>query len=212
MNSGTPAVKRPGRPLSFDRDQALHAAMLQFWRTGYETTSVSDLTSAMGITTPSLYAAFGDKEGLFLECLRHYTVPDGVPASEMIRKAPSARHAARHLLEVSAHWFTQPGNPAGCLVASAASSGSTSAGPVRTALKNVRQDVEVALRKRVQQDIRSGHLPPTANARALAAMTVALIQGMSTLARDGASRKHLLSIIEPVMTAWPGKDQVQPAS
>ena len=201
-----PAAKRLGRPLSFDRDKALHAATLQFWRTGYETTSVSDLTHAMGITAPSLYTAFGDKESLFLECLAKYANPGPKTTPVLIAEAPSARHAAQQLLEVSARWFTQRDAPAGCLVASAASSGSAQSERVRAALKNVRQANQTALRKRAERDIREGRLPKTANAQALAAMTMALIQGMSTLARDGAGQKVLLNLARTAMAAWPSAD------
>jgi AcrR family transcriptional regulator len=197
------SAKRPGRPLSFDRDQALHQAMLQFWRTGYETTSVSDLTAAMGITAPSLYAAFGDKESLFLECVEKYTNPGPKPAAVLIAEAPSARQAAQDLLEFSARWFTQPNAPAGCMVASAAASGSKDASKVRAALRTVRQTTQKALQKRAERDIREGLLPETANAQTLSAMTVALIQGLSTLARDGADRKILLEVASTAMKAWP---------
>ncbi len=177
--------------------------MLQFWRTGYETTSVADLTSKMGITAPSLYTAFGDKEKLFLECVERYSNPGPKTTSTLIAEAPSARHAAQQLLELSAHWFTQPNMPAGCLVASAAASGSDSSRRVRAALRKVRQTTQDALQKRAEQDICEGHLPPTASAGALAAMTIAIVQGMSTLARDGANTARLLELAQTAMAAWP---------
>ena len=195
-------AKRPGRPLSFDRDKVLEMAMLRFWRTGFETTSVADLTEAMGVTAPSLYAAFGNKENLFLECLRRYATPGPKRTSELICEAPSAREAAHELLQTSALWFTQPGSPAGCMIASAASSGSDASRQVRAALKKVRKEIETALQRRIEVDIRSGKLPTSADAHALATMTVALIQGMSTLARDGASRTDLLALVRAAMPAW----------
>ncbi len=199
----THIAKRPGRPLSFDREKALHAAMVLFWRSGYETTSVADLTEAMGITAPSLYTAFQDKETLFLECLQRYTDPAGYTDLPLMPEPASSREAAQMLLEFSARWFTQANAPAGCLVASAASSGSSSSERVRAALKKVRKDSQRTLRKKVEQDIRSGSLPETTNARALASMTIAVVQGMSTLARDGASRSSLLDLVTVVMAAWP---------
>ena len=197
------ALVRRGRPLSFSREQALHAAMLQFWRTGYETTSVSDLTTAMGITAPSLYTAFGDKETLFLECVEKYTNPGPKSVPTLIAEASSARQAAQELLESSARWFTQPNAPPGCLVASAAPSGSENSSKVRASLKKVRQANQKALQKRVERDIREGLLPKTANAQALSAMAMAIIQGMSTLARDGADRATLLEVVATAMHAWP---------
>ena len=198
-----PAAKRLGRPLSFDRDKALHAALLQFWRTGYETTSVAELTHVMGITAPSLYTAFGDKESLFLECLERYANPGPKTTPELIAEARSARQAAQQLLELSARWFTQQDAPAGCLLASAASSGSVDSQRVRAALKNIRDANQQALKKRAEQDIREGRLPRTTNTQALASMTMAIVQGMSTLARDGAGQKVLLDLARTAMTAWP---------
>ena len=204
MEAPQPAApKRPGRPRSFDRDKALQAAMLQFWRTGYETTSVADLTQAMAITAPSLYMAFGDKESLFLECLEKYANPGPKSTPQLIAEAPSARQAAQDLLDISARWFTQPHAPAGCLIASAASSGSVDSERVRAALKNIRITNQKALQKRAERDIREGHLPTTANPRALAAMTMAIVQGMSTLARDGANQKTLLEVAQTAMAGWP---------
>ena len=196
-------VRRPGRPLSFDRDKALHAAMLLFWRTGYETTSIAELTQAMGITAPSLYTAFHDKESLFLECLERYVTPSEYKDSTFMSEPASAREAAQALLQFSARWFTQPDAPAGCLVASAASSGSAASKRVRTALEKVRRGTQKALQKRVEQDIRTGNLPKATNARALASMIMAIVQGMSTLARDGASRTSLLELVTAAMAAWP---------
>jgi AcrR family transcriptional regulator len=198
-----PVAKRLGRPLSFDRDKALNAALRQFWQTGYETTSVAELTHAMGITAPSLYTAFGDKESLFLECLEKYANPGPKTTAELIAETPSARQAAQQLLELSARWFTQKDAPAGCLVASAASSGSVDSQRVRAALKNIRDANQQALKKRAEQDIREGRLPRTTNTQALASMTMAIVQGMSTLARDGAGQKVLLDLARTAMTAWP---------
>jgi AcrR family transcriptional regulator len=196
-------ARRPGRPLSFDRDKALDAAMRLFWRTGYETTSVADLTQAMGITAPSLYTAFHDKETLFLECLRKYTDPAGYKDAALIAETASAREAAQTLLEFSARWFTQPDAPPGCLVASAASTGSASSERVRAAVADVRKATQAALQRRVEEDVQTGKLPETANARALSSLTVAVIQGMSTLARDGASQSSLLELVSTTMAAWP---------
>ncbi len=204
METLEPSVaKRLGRPLSFDRDKALNAALLQFWQTGYETTSVAELTRAMGITAPSLYTAFGDKESLFLECLERYANPGPKTTPELIAEARSARQAAQQLLELSARWFTRQDFPAGCLVASAASSGSVNSQRVRAALKKIRDVNRKALQRRAERDIREGHLPRTANAQALASMTMALVQGMSTLARDGVGQKALLDLARTAMRAWP---------
>ena len=177
--------------------------MRQFWDTGYETTSVADLTAAMGITAPSLYTAFGDKESLFLECVERYIKPGPKTALEFIAEAASARQAAQSLLEFAADWFTQPNAPAGCLVATAAASGSESSERVRRVLREIRESTRIALQRRVERDVHEGQLGPNTDAQALASMTVAVMQGMSTLARDGAERTVLHAVAQASMAAWP---------
>lgn len=191
-----------GRPLSFDRDHALRQAMLAFWRHGYETTSVADLTAAMGITPPSLYAAFGDKKGLFLEAVRLYA-GDPQDTERAIAAAPSAREAARALLQASAVLYTGDDTPPGCLLASATASGPAASADVQAAVAQVRQTTEAALRRRIEADIASGVVPADAPAAALAALTLAVVQGMSVLARDGASRSKLSALADQALQAWP---------
>lgn len=194
--------RRPGRPLSFDRTAALHQAMLLFWKNGYETTSVAELTEAMGITAPSLYTAFGDKRCLFLEAVTHYQEKDTVTALSLIGEAPNAREAARQLLLGSAIAFTGIDTPRGCLLASAGATGSSAAVEIQAALASVRRQIETALRKKAARDLLSGDLFPGTDVAALAAFTVATIQGMSVAARDGASRKKLELIAKVALSAW----------
>ncbi len=123
-------LRRPGRPLSFDREGALHQAMLLFWRHGYEGTTLGALTAAMGIMPRSLYAAFGDKRRLFLEAVRRYLAGD-VTLERIIGGAPSAREAAEGLLQAAAASFTGDATPAGCLLAHAAISCSLAAADVK---------------------------------------------------------------------------------
>jgi AcrR family transcriptional regulator len=120
------APRKLGRPLSFNRDMALRQAMLTFWRYGYETASVADLTAAMGISAPSLYAAFGDKRRLFLEAMRLYA-GDANLASAALDVAPTSRDAARELMIGAAIAYTGEDTPKGCLLASATASGSAQA-------------------------------------------------------------------------------------
>lgn len=195
--------RRRGRPLSFDRDAALSTAMHLFWRHGYETTSVAELTAAMGITPPSLYAAFGDKKQLFLEAVDRYVNHGSVTALGLIEDAVTARDAATALLRGSAIAFTGADTPPGCLVASAAISVSEAASDVRTALGGIRSDIETALQRKAAQDVSEGRLPTDTDARALAATIIAVIQGMSTLAKDGADRSKLLAIADTAIQAWP---------
>ena len=147
--------RRTGRPLSFDRAEALRQAMLTFWRHGYETTSVADLTAAMGISPPSLYTAFGDKKQLFLEAMRLYA---GNPEdmTRRIADAPSAYEAARALMTDAATAYTGKSTPKGCLLASATASGSAESADVQAAVADVRRGIQTSLRSRIKRDVEAG--------------------------------------------------------
>ena len=193
--------RKTGRPLSFDRDAALERAMLTFWRHGYETTSIVDLTEAMGVTAPSLYTAFGDKKRLFLEAASRYAGdPEAMAAA--IDGAPSAHDAAREMLTAAAITYTGEATPKGCLLASATASCSAASADVQDAVADIRRAVAARLRARVERDIASGVLPPATDAAALVGLVMAVTQGMSTLARDGAPRASLLAIVELALQGW----------
>lgn len=190
--------------MSFDREAALHAAMLLFWLHGYEATSLSALTAAMGISPPSLYAAFGDKKALFLEAVGRYLSGKGA-SEKFIADAPSAHAAAWGLLSAAALGYTQPGLPKGCLLASAAISASPAAAEVVGELAGIRRGIEARLRDKIFQAMQAGALPSDCDAEALAGHVMAVIQGLSTLARDGATREKLLRVAQASMRAWPGQ-------
>ena len=194
--------RKTGRPLSFDRDAALEKAMLTFWRYGYETTSIVDLTTAMGVTAPSLYTAFGDKKRLFLEAAHRYA-GDPEAMAQAIDGAPSAHDAARAMLTAAAMAYTGDATPRGCLLASATASCSAESADVQNAIADIRKLIAARLRARVDRDIASSVLPPETDAAALAGLVMALTQGMSTLARDGTPRTGLLAIVEMASQGWP---------
>jgi AcrR family transcriptional regulator len=198
-----PAVPRKkGRPLSFDRDAALHKAMLLFWEHGYEATSLNDLTSTLGVTPSSIYSAFGDKKGLFFDAVGLY-LSGPVTLQTMLDDAPTARDAVTTMLTGAATAFTGAHTPSGCLLASAALSCSESAADVRQALGAIRQGMEAQVRARIQVGIKEMELPRDTDADALAGMAMAVVQGMSTAARDGAPRDKLQRIAAAAMRAWP---------
>ena len=176
--------------------------MLAFWRHGYETTSVAELTAAMGITAPSLYAAFGDKKRLFLEALRLYAgEPEDI--ARAIGDAPTAYQAARDLMTAAATTYTGEATPKGCMLASATASGSEASADVQVLVANVRRSIENRLRARIARDIKLGVLPPKTQAAALAGLVMAVTQGMSVLARDGTAQASLLAVVEAALRAWP---------
>jgi AcrR family transcriptional regulator len=194
--------RKKGRPLSFDRDRALHQAMLLFWRHGYESTSLNDLTTALNVPPSSIYAVFKDKKNLFLESVALY-VSGPITSKTIIDDAATGFEAAFQLLKAAAVGFTGADTPAGCLLATSAISCSNAASDVQSALAAIRYDIEAQLRDKIEQSIKLGHLPMSADAEVLAANTLAVIQGLSTLARDGASRNKVLKIAETAMQAWP---------
>ena len=195
------APKR-GRPLSFDRELAIQKAMLLFWQHGYEATSLNDLTSALNVKPSSIYTAFGDKKGLFLAAVQRY-VSGPVNAESIILEAANAQDAALGLLRTAAIGFTGESTPRGCLLASSAISCSASAQDVKETLTDLRKAIETSLRDKIKSSVKDGSLPAGTDAAALAAHTVAVIQGMSTLARDGATRASLLKVTDLAMQCWP---------
>ncbi|WP_333777370.1 TetR/AcrR family transcriptional regulator [Streptomyces sp. IBSBF 3136] len=195
------AARSRGRPRSFDRATALERALTAFWEHGYEATSVSDLTRIMGIGTPSLYAAFGDKRTLFEEVVRVYTGTHGAFPARALAEEPTARAAVARMLREAAARYTDPARPRGCLVAHAAAN--TSTPEVGRLLRERRRADIAAVEARIRADMAAARLPAGTDAGALARHTGALMQGMSQQARDGASRAELESLAEIALTIWP---------
>src|SRR5882672_8200277 len=192
-----------GRPLSFDRDKALENAMHIFWERGYEAASVSELTAAMGITPPSLYAAFGDKERLFLEAIERYASGPGGGAPRALAEEPTARAAIERLLHEAAEELTSSCHPAGCMVVTAATNCSVASAHIQAALAKRRASAEAGIRERIEQGIADGELPADTDAAALANFYTTVFQGMAMQARDGASHDSLLATAGTAMRAWP---------
>jgi AcrR family transcriptional regulator len=205
MKTAVPAsasLRRPrGRPREFDRDQALARAIEVFWSKGYEAASLADLTRAMGINPPSLYAAFGDKENLFIEAVHRYH--ENVRQSCPYAGEPTARAAVERLLTELATLFTDRSHPAGCLAVMAMVTSSTSSARLQRMLADERANAKARLRERIQRGVKEGDLPRATDISALTAFYVAVIMGMSLSAREGASRKALLTMVETAMRAWP---------
>jgi AcrR family transcriptional regulator len=191
-----------GRPRAFDIDKALDRALKVFWRKGYEGASLPDLTKAMGINRPSLYAAFGNKEELFRKALDRYAEgPAGYVEKALAE--PTARAVAERLLAGTVDLLTDPRNPRGCLMVQGALACGTAAESVRRELIARRLAGEAAVRQRFERARADGDLPVAADPADLARYLVTVIRGMAVEAASGASRAELLRVAELALQAWP---------
>jgi AcrR family transcriptional regulator len=174
-----------------------------FWRQGYESTSISDLTSAMGITAPSLYAAFGDKERLYMEAVGRYMSGLGDAGSILAGEA-TARGAIERLLGAAAIEFTNTkDHPPGCMVVASAINGSPQSAHLQAAIRGCRLEVEARITAKIKHGVRDGELPPRTNAAALGKFYMTVMHGMTIQARDGATQKELLAVARAAMLLWP---------
>ena len=196
--------KPTGRPLSFDPHKALDRALDVFWRKGYEGASLSDLTKAMRINRPSLYAAFGDKEKLFRKVLDHYAEGPASHSRAALQELTS-RAVVERLLFGTADMLTSGPTPRGCLWVQGALACRNSADSVRKELISRRLRGEAALRQRLKRAITEGDLPPDANPASLARYIAVIIQGMSVEAAGGATRSQLRRIIDIALLSWPSQ-------
>jgi AcrR family transcriptional regulator len=191
-----------GRPRGFDMDQVLDRALDVFWRKGYEGASISDLTEAMNINPPSLYAAFGNKEGLFCKALDRYVEAHARLMNEALAH-PRARDAIASLLRNVADSLTDKSSPAGCLLVQGIAGAGEHAQCIRDQLCARRAANEKAIRDRLKQAKAEGELPAKADPTALARYIATVTQGMAVQAAGGATRAELRRIAETAMAAWP---------
>ena len=193
-----------GRPRAFDRAEALQKAMLLFWEKGFQGASMSELTAAMGINAPSLYACFGSKEALYREALALYEAGDGAELAAAIAAAPTAREAIEIYLMRSAALFSRPDKPAGCMVVLSVVHAAGTSEDAGRALRDARGEMQGVMEARLRSDIARGALPASCDPSAIAAFYATVQQGMSIRARDGASRAELEAVARGAMAAWDG--------
>lgn len=190
-----------GRPREFDIDRALEQAMELFWRQGYEGTSLTDLTRELGLTRPSLYAAFESKEGLFLKALDLYEVRAGYRQAAL--KAPTAGAYARALLEGAADLHGNKRNPPGCLGVQGALACAPQSDSIRKELIRRRKIGESIILERLKRAKAEGDLPPDTDPADLARYLSIVIYGITIQAAGGATRKELRSAAELALRSWP---------
>lgn len=216
-----PVSKTRGRPPAFQREQALDKALQVFWRRGYEGASLSELTSALGINRPSLYAAFGNKEDLFHKVLERY-VQGPVAYAATALQEPTARRVVEKFLNDSVQLLTNADHPRGCMIVQAALTCGEGGEAVSRTLVEYRHQFQDALRLRLEQAQAEGDLhPPPSEAGLLSgaggisteyglaypaelARYIATVhQGLSVQASSGASRDELMRVVAMVMRHWP---------
>ncbi len=181
----------------------LDRALRVFWRRGYEGATLPDLTAAMGINRPSLYAAFGSKEELFRKALDRYVEGPAAFVREALNE-PTARAVAERLLGGTIDLVTDRRNPRGCLIVQGALACGETAESVRREVAARRVAGEVAVRQRFERARADGDLPAEADAADLARYVVTVMRGMAVQAAGGASREDLRRVAELALQAWPG--------
>lgn len=195
-------MAKRGRPRSFDRDDALLQAMEVFWAKGYEGASIAELTDAMGIAAPSLYAAFGSKDGLFAAVVETYVRTAGSGIWEPIDKAPTARAGIETMLRATADAFSCGSEPHGCMIVLAAPQKVCASEAASDILKQQRLENIAILERRLQRALREGELPAGTDCRAIATFYATVQHGMSLQARDGADLATLNSIVDCALAGW----------
>ena len=192
-----------GRPRGFDRDAALEAAMLLFWRKGFAATSMSDLCDAMGISSPSLYAAFGSKEALYLEAVEYYARTIGPPVWDKLAEGATARAGIENLLIAWTESLPKSrATPAGCMALLAAVGDEWPATIVRV-VKKVRLEMLGTLRSRLETAVAKGELTASTDIDGLSRFYLSVFQGMAVQAKDGATSAELRAVAAAAIAAWP---------
>ena len=191
-----------GRPRAFDAEEALDVAMRLFWDHGFDGTSMSDLTEAMGINRRSVYAAFGNKEALFTAALERYLAGPGAFAEKALA-LPTAREVAESFLRGSVDAFTSPDRTSGCMVVQSALTCGDGAEAVRSGLAARRVAGVDAFRERFDRAQADGDLPADVDTQALASYIVALSHGISVQANSGIGREALSRTVDFVLSTWP---------
>jgi AcrR family transcriptional regulator len=193
-----------GRPPEFDRSAALEQAMRVFWARGYASTSIGDLTEAMGINRPSLYAAFGCKEELFREAAKLYNATEGVLAWAQLEEGGTARAAFEGMLMTHAAGYADPNNPPGCMIVLSSLVGTPEDEEVRDFLAEARKEGLDGMKARLDRGVNDGDVPAGTDTMAVAVYLTTVLQGLSVQARDGAGREELERIVRQTMMMWDG--------
>ena len=199
--------KGRGRPRAFDREAALRNAMELFWTKGFDNCSMADLVEAMGINSPSLYAAFGSKEALYREAIGLYVDAEGGAALRQLQAHDSVRDGLRAMLRASTELFTRAPNPRGCMIFLGAMSVGAEHAQLRAEMQKHRRKVATIVAARLSRAIENGELDARADAPALAALCMTLFAGLSIQAQDGVRKATLFAAIDQFIETLPVRNK-----
>lgn len=197
-------TKARGRPREFDPDKALASALRVFWQHGYEGASMAELTEAMGITKPSLYACFGNKEALFKKTLDLYE-REKLSYVKAALEAPSAREVAKRLLQGALGTHCGSTDPHGCFGVISTVACTTEAPSLREHVIARRASSDAAVVERFERARDDGDLPQEIDPAALAQCLTTVLQGLAVKAQGGAGRDDLQKVVDTFLAMWPGR-------
>jgi AcrR family transcriptional regulator len=193
--------RRRGRPRAFDCDAALAAAGRTFAHKGYSATTLDDLSVAMGINKPSLYAAFTDKETLYQKALAAYAERIGPLFAAALDDESDVRRALRNLYRTALDaYVSEDGEVVGCMVACTAVTEAVRNGAIRRQAKSIFEDVDQILERRIARAIAEKQLAKSTDARALARIATAMLHSLAVRSRSGTSRKILDQLAEDAVS------------
>jgi AcrR family transcriptional regulator len=203
LTSPAPAATK-GRPREFCCEQALAAALRVFWSKGFDGASMAELTEAMGISKPSLYAAFGNKEALFHKALDLYEHEKLAYVGQAL-EAPTARGVAERLLRGALAMQTSSADPHGCLGVIASVACSAQAESIRDDVTKRTASIHQALVDRFARARDEGDFSDGTDPESLARLLTTINQGMAVQAGSGATPSQLEQLVDTALAIWPGR-------
>jgi AcrR family transcriptional regulator len=181
---------KTGRPVGFDKDAALEAAMLLFWERGFEGTSMADLTQAMGLNPSSIYAAFGDKYALFSRAAQRYLDTRAQYAKKALEE-PTLEKVIRALFNNTVAFLTSSDHPPTCMTLAGAMACGAEAAPARDLMTAIRMQNQATIRERLVKARNSGELPKGLDADDYARYLSSILAGLSIQAANGSTKPEL---------------------
>lgn len=185
------------RPRSFDPDEALDLARDVFWRQGFQGTSLDDITAATGLAKPSLYAAFGDKNALFLKVLDRYHERIVANAERILNEGPSARNAIERWLTGFVPFCSGANGTRGCLSVNTATDGAFDQKEIRKRIARFNRRLEQLLSNRLRTD--RAQFPEKFDPDDAAHAIMAIYLGLMVLAKDAPDAARVRATLNQAM-------------